>query len=190
MSSKEFRIVVLTAPSGAGKSTIARRLLDVIPDLRFSVSATTRKPREHEVDGQHYFFLSEKTFRQYVREDKFLEYEEVYPGLFYGTLKEEVEKIGKQGAALLDIDVAGAMNVKSIYGDSALVTFIQPPSLEILEERLRRRGTETEDRLHNRLGKAEKEMAFATAADVVIVNDDLETAVAETISYVSTFLSS
>lgn len=182
-----MKIVALTAPSGAGKTTIARRLTQALPETRFSVSATTRAPRPGEREGVDYFFLSEREFRRRVEEGDFIEFE-TYAGHLYGTLRSELERIAAEGVALLDIDVRGALNVKRLYGDDALTLFINPPSLAVLAERLRNRKTESEDVLATRLERAEMEMAYASDFDAVIVNDDLETAVAETVAHVRTFL--
>lgn len=184
----EVKIVVLTAPSGAGKTTIARRLLEAVPAVRFSVSATTRAPRDGEQDGVDYFFLSTDAFRRRLRDGHFIEYQEVYPGLLYGTLRAEIERVAADGAALLDIDVKGALNVKRLYGDRCLTIFVQPPSLTVLADRLRGRETETDASLAERLERAKLELAYAPEFDAVVVNDDLETAVEETVSLVRTFL--
>lgn len=183
-----MKIVVLTAPSGAGKTTIARRLLEAVPAVRFSVSATTRAPRDGEQDGVDYFFLSTDAFRRRLRDGHFIEYQEVYPGLLYGTLRAEIERVAADGAALLDIDVKGALNVKRLYGDRCLTIFVQPPSLTVLADRLRGRETETDASLAERLERAKLELAYAPEFDAVVVNDDLETAVEETVSLVRTFL--
>lgn len=183
-----MKIVVLTAPSGSGKTTIARALLQRYPQMSFSVSATTRKPRAGEQDGVDYHYLSEAEFRARIAEDAFIEHEEVYAGLFYGTLKSEIERIARQGVALLDIDVKGALNVKALYGDAAQTIFIKPPSLPILEARLVARGSETPESLKRRLDKAAFELQFADQCDVVIVNDVLDVAVQEVIVAVDAFL--
>jgi len=184
-----MKIVALTAPSGAGKTTIARRLTQALPETRFSVSATTRAPRSGERDGVDYFFLTEDAFRRRVEEGDFVEFES-YAGHLYGTLRSEIERIAAEGVALLDIDVRGALNVKRLYGDEALTLFIKPPSLAVLAERLRNRRTESEEALATRLDRAEMEMAYAPDFDAVVVNDDLETAVAETVERVRAFLDS
>ena len=184
-----MKIVVLTAPSGAGKTTLARRLMTAVPEVRFSVSATTREPRPGERDGVDYHFLSEADFRARVAAGAFVEHEEVYPGLLYGTLREEVERIARDGAALLDIDVKGALSVKRLYGDAALTLFVQPPSLAVLAERLRARQTETDESVAMRLDRARMELAHAPAFDRTILNDDLERASAETVAAVRSFLS-
>lgn len=186
--SSEMKIVALTAPSGSGKSTIARRLMKAVPELAFSVSATTRPPRADETDGEDYYFLSEDDFRQRIDDGAFVEWEEVYPGRFYGTLRSEIERLARTGAALLDIDVKGALAVKRRYDEHALIVFIRPPSLSVLAERLRARGTETADSLAERLDHARTELSYAERFDAVIVNDDLEAAVEETLVLVRPFL--
>ncbi|MEZ4700556.1 MAG: guanylate kinase [Rhodothermales bacterium] len=183
-----YGVVVLTAPSGAGKTTIARRVLAACPTLKFSVSATTRPPRDYEKEGIHYHFLSAAEFERRVDAGDFLEYEEVYPGCYYGTLLSEIERIGRVGTALLDLDVRGAMRVKELLGDDALVLFIRPPSMAALEDRLSNRGTESEDRLKVRLDRAKMEMGYASRCDHVVLNDDLETAVEETLELIREFL--
>ncbi|MEM1042447.1 MAG: guanylate kinase [Bacteroidota bacterium] len=184
-----MKIIVLTAPSGSGKTTIARALLAAEPGLRFSVSATTRPPRGQEQDGVEYFFLSDEAFRSRIADGAFLEYEEVYGGSFYGTLRQELERVAVDSrAALLDIDVKGALNVKRLYGDRALTLFIAPPSLAALAERLRARGTDADAAIATRLARAELEMGYAPEFDHTVVNDDLDTAVEETVALVRAFL--
>lgn len=183
-----MKLIVLSAPSGAGKTTIARRVMEEVPGLRFSVSATTRPRREGEVHGTDYFFLSEADFRERVDAGAFVEYEEVYPGLFYGTLKDELERLAQSAAIVLDIDVAGALNVKRCYRDLALTLFIKPPSLEILRERLIARGSDSTNEIAVRLERAAFELSHAELFDEVIVNDDLEAAIVETIDHVKAFL--
>ncbi|MEP0547196.1 MAG: guanylate kinase [Rhodothermales bacterium] len=182
-----MKIVALTAPSGAGKTTIARRLTEAVPQTRFSVSATTRAPRERERDGVDYFFLTEDEFRRRVEAGDFIEFE-TYAGHLYGTLRSELERVAAEGVALLDIDVRGALNVKRLYDADALTLFIQPPSLAALAERLKNRKTESEITLRMRLERAEQEMMYAADFDAIVVNDDLETAVVETVDRVRTFL--
>lgn len=181
-------IVVLTAPSGAGKTTIAHRVLDAMPDMQFSVSATTRSPRPDETDGVDYHFLSLPEFRERIKTGDLLEYEEVYPDRFYGTLRSEVEAKIPDGPVLLDIDVNGALNVKRTFGDDALVLFIAPPSVDELKHRLEGRGTEDVESLRDRLDRAERELQQADACDAVIVNDDLDAAVEETLTRIRQFL--
>ncbi len=183
-----MKLVVLTAPSGAGKTTIARRLLKEIPGMRFSVSATTREARPNERDGVDYHFLDQSAFNRMVANGDFVEHEEVYPGLYYGTLKSELELATASEPILLDIDVRGARNVKGVYGPDARVIFIEPPSISVLEARLRRRA-DSDHSLQERIDRAHDEMAFKNLFDNHVVNDDLELAVAETIERVREFLS-
>ena len=183
-----MKLIVLTAPSGAGKTTIARCVMGEMDGLRFSVSAITRPRREDEEHGVDYFFLNEDEFRKKIEADAFIEYEEVYPGLFYGTLKNELERLAESTAVLLDIDVVGALNVKKLYGKLALTLFICPPSLEILEQRLLARRTDSADDIAIRLDKAALELSQANQFDEVIVNDDLEQAVAETLVHIRAFV--
>lgn len=183
-------VVVLTAPSGAGKTTIAHRVMEAMPELQFSVSATTRPPRDDEVHGDDYFFLSNEEFQARIDRGELLEYEEVYPGRYYGTLRTEIEKKSKDGPVLLDIDVNGALNVMELYGDDALVLFIAPPSKAELRRRLEKRGSEDGDELTDRLDRADRELEKADAFDAVVVNDDLEPAVEETLTRIRQFLSS
>lgn len=167
----------MVAPSGGGKSTMARRLLSDFPQLRFSVSATTRAPRSGEQHGVEYFFMSEDEFDAKIESGSFLEWETFYNGRRYGTMKDEVDRLLEKGYfILLDLEVKGAMNVKRLYGERCLAVFIQPPSLEVLRERLVARGTETPEGLAERMERASFEMGFRDRFDACVVNDDLETA--------------
>jgi guanylate kinase len=181
-------IVVLTAPSGAGKTTIARLVMEAIPEMGFSVSMTTRPPRPHERHGVHYYFTDEENFRRRVSEGDFIEYEEVYPGRLYGTLREEIDRRAASGPVLLDVDVRGAVHIKEIFDDSACAIFILPPSADVLADRLRARGTETPASLEDRLLRARDEMQYFDRFDAVIINDELETAVEETLKIIHQFL--
>ena len=174
---KNHRIIILSAPSGSGKSTLAGYLFQRFPLLTLSVSATTRPPRGEEQHGREYFFVSHEKFEKFVAEDAFVEWEEVYQGICYGTLRRELERIWGMGhSALFDVDVKGGIRLKQIFGAQALSIFIQPPSLEVLRERLEKRGTDTSESIQKRLAKAEEEMAYAPNFDVIIVNDVLEEA--------------
>ncbi len=190
LRSDQRRIVVLTAPSGGGKTTIARRVMNALPELRFSVSATTRPPRPHEVHGEDYHFVTPERFKQYIEAGDLIEYEEVYPGLYYGTLREEIEQKTRESPVLLDVDVHGASAVKRRYGDEAFVIFVRPPSLDVLETRLRGRETEDPAALKTRLHRAEKELQHADRFDAVILNDDIDESAAETLDLIRRFLKS
>ncbi|WP_321424766.1 guanylate kinase [uncultured Bacteroides sp.] len=171
------KLIIFSAPSGSGKSTMINYLLKQDLHLAFSISATSRSPRGSEQHGVEYFFLSPEEFRQRIDNDEFLEYEEVYKDRFYGTLKAQVEKQLEAGQnVVFDVDVVGGCNIKKFYGDRALSVFIQPPSLEILRQRLEGRGTDEASVIESRLAKAEFELGFACKFDVVIINDDLEEA--------------
>lgn len=182
--------VIVSAPSGAGKTTIVRSLLNAGLGLEFSVSACSRPMRESETDGVDYYFMSAEVFREKIAHDEFLEWQQVYEGQYYGTLRSEAQRIWNKGHHIIfDVDVVGGLNLKSILGEEALAVFIMPPSLEILEQRLRGRGTETEASLRKRLGKAREELAQAGRFDRIVVNDDLQTAIEEAIATVKEFLS-
>ena len=185
------KLIIFSAPSGSGKSTIINKLMSEYGlQGRFSISATSRKPRGSEQDGVEYYFLTEEDFRRRISEGDFLEYEEVYPGCFYGTLRSEVDRTLDRGEnVILDIDVQGGLNVKKIYGDRALTLFIQPPSIERLRERLERRGTDAPEVIERRLAKAETELSFAPKYDAVVVNDDLEEACQAAARTIEDFLS-
>ncbi len=175
------KIIILSAPSGTGKSTIIGELIKM-PELKlgFSISATSRKPRGHEVDGKDYFFLSEEEFQQKVDNNEFVEWEEVYAGTRYGTLESEVERVTCSGHNLImDVDVKGALNIKKRFGEDALSIFVMPPSVETLELRLRKRGTDSEETITKRLAKARYEMSFSKDFDTTVVNDSLADAVSK-----------
>lgn len=183
------KLIIFSAPSGSGKTTIVHRLLARFPQLKFSVSATSRAMRPGEQNGKDYHFLSVQDFKQYRDQDRFLEWEEVYPNQFYGTLMSEVEKIWNAGGhVVFDVDVKGGLNIKRKFPERTLAVFVAPPSLQELENRLRKRGTETEESLKKRVGKADQEMQSAPLFDRIIVNDQLEKAVQEAVQAVSQFL--
>lgn len=176
----EGKLIIFSAPSGSGKSTIVQHLMQQKLGLAFSISATSRAPRKGEVDGREYHFISPEQFKQRIENAEFLEWEEVYPGQFYGTLRSEVERIWKQGEhAVFDIDVIGGLKLKKEFGERACAIFVSPPSLEELENRLRSRNTDEEASLQKRLGKAAYEMTFAEQFDQVLVNDELERSLQE-----------
>lgn len=189
MPPPEKKIVVITAPSGSGKTTLVRRLMQACPQLGFSVSACTRAPRGTELDGRDYHFLTETRFRELIEQDAFAEWEMVYAGKYYGTLRSELERIWEQGCfPLVDIDVKGALALQEAFPDTSLTVFVQAPSLEVLRQRLTGRGTETPQSLDERLSKATFELSFAPQFDRIIVNDDLDGAVKELVHTVQEFL--
>ena len=181
--------MICSAPSGAGKTTIVHHLLRQIPELAFSISATSRPMRPKEREGVDYHFLSPKEFERRIAEDAFVEWEEVYPGRYYGTLRSEVERIWASGKHIIfDVDVVGGLHLKQLFGAQALALFIEPPSLEVLAERLIQRGTETAETLKVRVDKATHEMGTADQFDAVVVNHALDQACAEAVTLVRDFL--
>lgn len=183
------KIIIITAPSGAGKTSITKQLMKRFPQLAFSISAATRNPRAHETDGIDYHFMSTEAFQQKIREDAFVEWEMVYEGNYYGTLKTEMQRIWNNGQVpVLDIDVKGAIHVQDLYPKQTLSLFIEPPSIEELKRRLESRGTETADSLQARINKASYEISFKHSFQHVIVNDHLEKAIAEAIVIVDDFI--
>ena len=183
------KVLIFSAPSGSGKSTVVNHLLGLHPEIEFSVSATSRAPRGQEKDGVEYYFLETDEFRRRIAADEFVEYEEVYPGRFYGTLKSEVERIWAKGHVIIfDVDVKGGVNLKKYFGDNALPVFIQAPSVEELRRRLVLRGTDSEEDIEKRVAKAAEEMTYADKFDYVLVNDDLQTALKEAETVVDKFL--
>ena len=183
------KLLLFAAPSGAGKTTIVHHLLDTFGELSFSISATTRPRRPHEKEGRDYYFISRKRFEELISQDAFVEWEEVYEGLFYGTLKSEVERLWAEGKHIIfDIDVKGAMNIKQAYPREALAVFVKPPSMAALEKRLTARRTEDETTLKKRLDRAAEEMAYENKFDVVLVNDVLAEALAKAEKIVSDFI--
>ncbi|MBQ6243247.1 MAG: guanylate kinase [Bacteroidales bacterium] len=187
MSGKVF---IFSAPSGAGKSTVVNHLLEIHPEFEFSVSATSRAPRGQEQDGVEYYFIDADRFRELIAEDAFIEYEEVYEDRFYGTLKSEVDRIWAKGHVIIfDVDVKGGVSLKRYFGDTARSVLIVPPSLEVLEKRLRGRGTDSEEAICERLAKAAWELEFASGKfDVELVNDKLEDTFAQAEAIVDAFL--
>lgn len=183
------KIVIFSAPSGAGKTTIVQYLLKKKLPLGFSISATSRLPRTGEKDGKDYYFLSDETFSQKVSNGAFIEWEEVYPGIRYGTLRSEIERIWSLGqAALFDVDVVGGLQLKKIFGENALAVFVQPPSIETLQQRLMARSTETPEKIAMRISKAAHELSFASQFDHIIINDHLENACNEAEMVLKEFL--
>ncbi|MBP5327429.1 MAG: guanylate kinase [Bacteroidales bacterium] len=183
------KAILFSAPSGSGKTTIIKRLMTYFDCFEFSISATSRQPREGERNGVDYYFLTPEAFQQRIDNGDFLEWEEVYANTRYGTLKSEVDRICGNGKVMIfDVDVNGGINIKRYFGDDALAIFIMPPSIEVLEQRLRSRGTETEESLQKRLGRSSKELKEAHRFDVTIVNDDLQRAVEETRQTIEKYL--
>jgi guanylate kinase len=184
------KLIIISAPSGSGKTTLARHLLSVIPSLQFSVSATTRAQRAHEVDGRDYLFMSTERFQTLQRTNAFLEWEEVYAGIFYGTLKASVDEYLESGVSLVfDVDVQGALNIKKAYGQQALSVYVDAGGIDVLEQRLRARNTETEERLQIRLKKAALEAQMSHLFDYIQLNTHLEQACEQLTRRVHTFLS-
>ena len=184
------KVLIFSAPSGSGKSTIVNHILGIYKDaMEFSVSATSRAPRGTEQDGKEYYFVTPERFRELIAEDSFVEYEEVYEDHFYGTLKSEVQRIWAAGHVIIfDVDVKGGVNLKKYFGDKALSVFVQAPSVEALRERLVKRGTDSPEAIEERVAKAAEEMTYAPKFDYVLVNDNLQTAFAESEKVVEDFL--
>ncbi len=183
------KLIIFSAPSGTGKSTMVNYLLKKDLNLRFSISATSRPPRGEEQHGVEYYFLSPEEFKKKIAAGDFLEHEEVYEGRYYGTLKEEVERILHEGGnVIFDVDVVGGCNIKNFYGEKALAIFIQPPSIEVLRQRLEKRGTDTPEIIEDRLKKAAYELTFAPKFDQVIINNDLDLAKEKAYHLVKSFI--
>jgi guanylate kinase len=186
---QEGKLIIFSAPSGAGKTTIVQHLLTKIPQLEFSISATTRKLRGNEQDGKDYYFITKESFLHRIAHKEFVEFEEVYTGTFYGTLRSEIDRIWDKGKTVIfDIDVEGGLHLKRKYGSQALAIFVQPPSLEVLVTRLTGRGTDSPEKLNERIAKAQKELNYAPQFDVILKNDDLGTACREAEKLVNDFL--
>jgi guanylate kinase len=183
------KVIIFSAPSGSGKTTVVNHLIATMPELGFSVSATTRKPRESEIHGREYYFLEKSDFETKIKNDEFLEYEEVYSGIFYGTLKSEVERLWSLGKTVIfDVDVVGGLHIKEKFGDSALSIFLRPPGIEVLMERLRKRSTEVEHQLQMRVEKAQFELQFEGKYDKVLINDRLDETLAKAEEMVKDFM--
>jgi guanylate kinase len=183
------KLIIFSAPSGAGKSTLVQYLLGCNFDMEFSISATSRAPRGSEKHGVDYYFLSSEEFKQKIENQEFLEYEEVYAGCFYGTLRSEVDRITSKGKNIVfDVDVVGGLAIKKYYANRAIAIFIAPPSLEILHQRLKNRGTDSFEMIEKRISKADYELSFSNQFDKVIVNDDLEKAKKEAAEIIRQFL--
>jgi guanylate kinase len=182
------KIIIITAPSGSGKTTLVKRLLASCPHLAFSISACTRKPREGETHHKDYYFYDEQEFKKLIEADAFVEWEMVYTGKYYGTLRSELQRIWDAGKCpLVDIDVQGALAIRNKYPEISMTIFIEAPSIEVLRQRLRARGTETDHSLEERITKAVHELAFAPQFDKIIINEDLEDATKELIKTVENF---
>lgn len=191
MKSTSGKLVIFSAPSGAGKSTLVHYLLPKFTELSFSISATSRALRGAEKHGEDYYFLTAEDFQKRAQNDEFLEWEEVYAGTYYGTLKSEVQRLWDEGKTVVfDIDVVGGLNLKKIFGPQALAMFVQAPSIQVLEQRLRGRGTDSEEKIAERLAKASTEMERAPEFDAIIINDELERAKAEAAEILENFLRS
>jgi guanylate kinase len=189
MAAQHNKIIIITAPSGAGKTSITRYLLKTFPRLAFSVSAATRSPRHYEQPGVDYYFMSEEDFTKKIQQNEFVEWEMVYEGKYYGTLKSELERIWNNGQVpVLDIDVKGAIHVQQQYPDTTLSLFIEPPSVDELKRRLSGRGTETAETLQDRVNKASYEISFKHYFHQIIVNDDLDKACSQAAGHVQEFI--
>ncbi|MDG1135975.1 MAG: guanylate kinase [Bacteroidales bacterium] len=183
------KLLIFSAPSGAGKTTLVRYVMEALPSLAFSISATSRQKRGNEIDGKEYYFLSVEDFRKKIANDEFVEWEEVYDDKYYGTLKSEVDRITNIGDnVVFDVDVVGGLNIKNIYGDKALAIFVMPPNIDTLDKRLINRNTDSKHDIETRIKKAKYELTFADKFDISIINDDLEIAKKEAIEKVSDFI--
>ncbi len=185
----ENKMIIISAPSGAGKTTLVKYLLSVRNDLEFSISACSRAKRDDELDGRDYYFMTKEEFRKKIDNNEFIEWEEVYPGSYYGTLRTEVYRIWNKGNhVIFDVDVVGGLNIKKQFAEKILAVFIQPPSIEVLETRVRKRQSDSEDKIRERINKAEWEMKFANEFDRIVVNNEISVAKIELLSLVNEFL--
>lgn len=183
------KLIIICAPSGAGKTTIVRHILENIPGIEFSVSATNRTQRPNEVNGVDYYFIGSDEFVEKIGRDEFLEWEEVYPGTFYGTLKKEIDRIWNRGnQVIFDVDVEGGLTIKNHFGSKALLVFVQPPSMEVLKERLLNRATETAKSFDTRVAKAKREMEYSKHADCILINDKLEETLPQALKIANEFI--
>ncbi len=183
------KLIIFSAPSGAGKTTLVKYLMSAMDNLVFSISACSRKRRAGEKDGRDYYFISVKEFKEKIKNDEFVEWEEVYSDYFYGTLRSEVQRIRNSGRhVVFDVDVKGGLNIKKIFGDDALAVFVKPPSVKALKQRLKQRATDDDREIATRLAKAKNELTFADQFDVIIINDDLKKAKKQTLEAVQNFL--
>lgn len=186
---KKSKLIIVSAPSGAGKTTLVKHLLDSMEEIEFSISCATRNPRENENHGKDYYFIKPEEFKNKIDNQEFAEWEEVYSDNFYGTLKSEIHRIWEKGKSVIfDIDVIGGINLKKLYPENSLSIFIMPPSVAELEKRLRGRETESEEKIQMRINKAESELELAKEFDIILVNDDLETSKKEILNLVSDFI--
>ncbi len=189
MTKKQGKLLIFSAPSGSGKTTIIKEVVKQISNLEFSISACSRQPREGEIHGKDYYFLSAIDFRKNIDNQEFIEWEEVYKDVYYGTLKSEITRIWNNGNhVIFDVDVLGGVNLKTQFGEQALSIFVKPPSVEVLRQRLEHRGTEKPEQIEKRINRAEYELSFANKFDTVILNDDLDNAIEETLKQIRSFL--
>lgn len=187
--SSEGKLFIFSAPSGSGKTTIVRNLLENYPNLEFSISATSRPKRKNEVEGKDYYFLSSESFKEKIAKDHFVEWEEVYENRYYGTLKSELERIWSEGKhVVFDVDVMGGLNIKKQYMDRALAIFVMPPSIEELEKRLVTRSTDSSEDINTRIEKAQEELSYADQFDVIVINDKLEEAIEKSGKLIEQFI--
>lgn len=183
------KMIIISAPSGAGKTTLVKHLLSVRNDIEFSISACSRAKRDGELDGRDYYFMKKEEFKRKIENNEFIEWEEVYPGSYYGTLQSELYRIWNEGKhVVFDVDVVGGLNIKKQFSENTLAVFIQPPSLEVLEMRIRKRQSDSDDKIRERINKAEWEMTFANEFDRIVVNNEISEAKTDLLNLVNEFL--